>query len=223
MDGAPNSPDPSLARFLSLSPTAGGRPSSSSVAFKSSSISHTGLGGRLRTGGGPISADGSGELSFRSSSMSHVRLGARAGRGAGGGRGGVGARGAFQSPPTSTSTSKSKSKSGASRAVSRPFPLAEVVAASDCWDARSASWVLMGRALVLLLRNGLLNASCMRLAFTWPKPGRFCSCSEDARAMAVKLCDPPRGSGVRALRANSTRNRRHSLRTTCGAFQHRSY
>ena len=223
MDGAPNSPDPSLALFLSLSPPAGGR-SSSSVAFKSSSISHTGLGGRLRTGGGPISADGSGELSFRSSSMSHIGLGARAGR-AGGGRGGVGARGAFQSPPTSTSTStsKSKSKSGASSAVARPFPLAEVVAASDCWDARRASWVLMGRALVLLLRNGLLNASCMRLAFTWPKPGRFCSCSEDARAMAVKLCDRPRGSGVRALRANSTRNRRHSLRTTCGAFQHRSY
>ena len=90
IDGAPNSPDPSLALFLP--PSACPSSSSSSVAFRSNSMSHVGLGGRLRTGGGPDSSVGSGELSFKSSSMSHVGLGGR-GRGAGGGRGGVGARG----------------------------------------------------------------------------------------------------------------------------------
>ncbi len=113
-------------------------------------MSQTGLGGRLRTGGGPVS--GEGEL-LRSSSMSHVGLGGR-GRGAGGGRGGVGAHrsGARLSPPPRSDS------------CARPLPLLTLdirssVSAAACWLARSWSCVLTGRALVVLFRNGLLNAS----------------------------------------------------------------
>ena len=64
--------------------------SSTSLPFRSSSISHTGLGGHLRAGGGPDSAVGSGR-SLRSSSKSHIGRSERA-RGADRGRGGVGSR-----------------------------------------------------------------------------------------------------------------------------------
>ncbi len=88
--GAPNSPDPSLGRFRSLpSIPPSSSPSSVSLAFRSSSMSHMGLGGRFRGGRVPDSAESSGKL-FESSSMSHVGLGSRGarGRGAAGGRGG---------------------------------------------------------------------------------------------------------------------------------------
>ena len=65
-----------------------------------------------------------------------------------------------------------------SDSCARPLPLSRLdsrssVLAEACWLARSWSCVLTGRALVALFRNGLLNASCMRLALTWPKPGKF--------------------------------------------------
>lgn len=56
--------------------------------------------------------------------------------------------------------------------------------------------MLMGSALVLLLRKGLLNASWMRFALTWPNPGRFCSCSDDARDIAAKLWERARNSQI---------------------------
>ncbi len=137
--GAPNSPDPSRGRFLNLGSSSPVMASSSStsLAFRSSSISHIGLGGRLRedvppSGSGPDSGVGSRE-SFRSSSMSHAGLGSRGGRGrgAGGGRGasGIDAGGGTKLLLSLPSVSPE----------ARSFPLLVLwlEVAADCWLARS--------------------------------------------------------------------------------------
>lgn len=151
-------------------------------------MSHIGLGGRLReavppSGGGPDSGVGSRE-SFKSSSISQAGLGSRGGRGRGAG-GGRGASGIDAGGGIITLLLLLPSASS----VARLFPLSMLWLedAAGCWLERSWSCVLIGSTLVLLLRKGLLNASWMRFALTWPNPGRFCSCSDDARDIAAKL------------------------------------
>lgn len=139
--------------------------SSISDEFRSSSMSHTGLGGRLRgLRGCTVSWAGGLGVGSRSSSMSHTGLGER-------GRGPA---------------------AGSRAPVAFCFPL-------SCLPADAAILLVdaLGRgageggngstAFVAALRKGFSNASLMRFTLTWPKPGSWRSCADDALAMSAKL------------------------------------
>jgi hypothetical protein len=137
-------------------------------------MSHTGLGGRLR--------------GFNGASVCADAIGA--GRGADGGEGTGGVKGG-------ESRSSSMSHTGLG-GLAFPLPplfpaLAPTRASARCLPLSFApSWARLceenGRIAVPLARKGFSNASRMRRALTWPKPGSWRSCAEDARAMSAKLC-----------------------------------
>ena len=58
-------------------------------------------------------------------------------------------------------------------------------------DEASSGWDNLceenGKMLDGFPLKGFSNASLMRLTLTWPKPGSWRSCVEDARAMSAKL------------------------------------
>jgi hypothetical protein len=168
---------------------------SSSEGFRSSSRSHTGLGGRFcacpsrdapcviggaggatRCAGGGRTGDGTKSAGDGKSSTSHGGLSSRTG-------------GAFSFPfplslaaPDPIPTSPSADLAHAANSSSSLSPTD--VAGGRC-DEGSLSKAV--REEVAAVRNGRSNASLIRRTLTWPNPGREESLSDEAVAIFAKL------------------------------------